>query len=62
MASYCGCCGRKTPPNAIWCRRCRKHVLTTGSFESRTYYAQFKQDCPWQLGHDIAAAVGGDDG
>jgi len=59
MTSFCGCCGHEMPGSrSDWCRRCEAHVLATGSPERRTYYAQFKQDCPWQIGHDIAAAEG----
>lgn len=44
---FCGCCGREA--DGEWCRDCRSHVLDTGEAYRRTYYAQHKVDCPYQV-------------
>jgi len=51
MTSFCGCCGHEMPGSrSDWCRRCEAHVLESGPFESRTFFAQHKRECPWQIG------------
>ena len=52
MDDYCGCCGRlvnRGDHGSVWCRRCAAHVLLSGPFESRTFFAQHKRECPWQV-------------
>lgn len=54
---FCGCCGngigRSTRSDPDWCRRCKPHVRTYPASLppwERTYYAQHKRDCPYQVG------------
>lgn len=52
---YCGCCGneigRSTRTDPDWCQRCRPHIkgYTDAPVWDRTYFAQFKRDCPFQV-------------
>lgn len=54
---YCGCCGneigRSTRSDPDWCRRCKSHVQTYPPDLppwKRTYFAQHRTDCPYQVG------------
>ena len=46
---YCGCCGRDLP-TGDWCRDCARHIAQNGAPWERTYYAQFKAECPYAPG------------
>ena len=52
---YCGCCGNELirPGDGGldgWCGRCRMHVLKDRRPpHERTYFAQFKEECPYDL-------------
>ena len=47
---FCGCCGREIASSSeLWCAECSSHVLKTGDLWNRTWFAQFKELCPWQV-------------
>ena len=48
--SYCGCCGRESWPWS-WCQDCQEHLRPAYGLAPwlRTYWAQFKEDCPYQV-------------
>ncbi len=52
---YCGCCGREIPggfiSDPIWCTDCKRHILPgSGAPWNRTFYAQHRNECPFQVG------------
>lgn len=56
---FCGCCGREigagTRTDPLWCADCKPHVRAGGWLLApwdRTYFAQFKTDCPYQVDHE----------
>lgn len=52
---YCGCCGNEignsTRSDPLWCRWCKPHIKghTDAPIWERTYFAQHKSDCPFQV-------------
>lgn len=52
---YCGCCGNeigqgpRSDPD--WCSRCQSHIkgYTWAPPWERTFFAQHKRDCPFQV-------------
>lgn len=58
---YCGCCGNEignsTRSDPHWCQRCLPHIKrhTWAPPWERTFFAQHKRDCPYQV--PIAAAL-----
>lgn len=55
---FCGCCGEQigagTRSDPSWCARCKPHIkgYTDAPLWDRTYFAQHKQPCPFQVGSD----------
>lgn len=49
VGDFCGCCGCDLG-SGDWCRDCTRHIATNGAPWERTYYAQFKVECPYTLG------------
>lgn len=50
LKANCACCGRPSD-GELWCNDCELHVDPTKPFFERTYYAQYKEDCPYQIPH-----------
>lgn len=63
---YCGCCGDEigagTRSDPLWCDRCKVHVKGPGPYGTpawdRTWFAQTKTDCPYQVGTTAKAEDG----
>lgn len=51
-SEFCGCCGNEIDESIdrLWCSVCAEHVLSYGPMWERTFYARYKQDCPFQVG------------
>jgi hypothetical protein len=56
--NFCGCCGASLArgrPDDDWCTPCKKHIAPVvlqgvrNAPWDRTYFAQFKKDCPYQV-------------
>ena len=53
---FCGCCGEQigagSTTDTLWCKRCKPHTkgYTDAAAWDRTYFAQHKKPCPFQVG------------
>ena len=46
----CGCCGRSSD-GRLWCDDCDLHIDPTKPYLEQSYYAQYHEDCPYQIPH-----------
>jgi hypothetical protein len=56
---FCGCCGRPATETQVWCDDCETHVSHSGPLPYRTFHAQHKRACPFQVPENDLTKIDG---